>query len=114
MIFNYANSGDILYGVEIYRFRYNGRAAADIKILNMIDDSAFIFEVEIEDNIKLQRANIRNFGMDNREIREMLGVEINEPIKDRKEALQMAIDWTSFILEEFSDISTKIQDNNYR
>lgn len=114
MTFDYANSGDILYGVENYQFRYNGYDAVDIKLLNMIDDNAYMFDVEIKDSIKLSQYKLRKFSTINHDIRELLNVEINAPIRDREEALQMAINWTSYVLEEYSDISTKIQNYNLR
>jgi hypothetical protein len=112
MIFEYTNKGDILYGVETYRFRYNGYAAADITLLNLIDDGAFVFEVKIEDFVKLSNSKLRSFSNASYDVKAVLKVEINAPIKDRHEALQMAINWTSHILEEYSDISTKIQNNS--
>ncbi|NRG48467.1 hypothetical protein HRF87_27685 [Bacillus sp. CRN 9] len=53
MKFQYQNNGDILYGLETFRFRYNGHEAATIKILNLLDDNQFAFDFEISNSIAI-------------------------------------------------------------
>lgn len=106
-VFNYANHGDILYGVESYNFRYNGRFAAEVKLKNLIDDGNFVFDFKIDDSIKLDNHNLRRMNCADTEKMNLLGVEFTKPLESREEALQLAIDWASKVLEEYSDISVK-------
>lgn len=106
-VFNYANHGDILYGVENYRFRYNGRPAVEIELINLIDDGDFVFDFKIDDSIVLDNPKLRRMNFNDAENMELLGVEVTESPSTREAALQLAIDWSSKILEEYSDISVK-------
>ncbi|MEM5013654.1 hypothetical protein ABER75_18410 [Niallia taxi] len=39
----------------------------------------------------------------------LLGVQFRQFLEGREEALQLAIDWSSKVLEDYSDISVKLE-----
>lgn len=97
MKFNYENVGDILYGVEMFRFRYKGKSTAEITLLNLLDDGQYAYEVEIESYISTE---FQNFTSANFQLFESLEIESKSIFNSKEEALQHAIKATSKIVSK--------------
>ena len=122
MRFEYQNNGDIVYGVEIFRFRYNNYPAAEIEILNFLADNKaeFAYQYTIDDSIELPKIfrkpssvdpdlrqvfNFKNSSSSDSELRQAFNLHSAGMFSSRQEALQDAITLISAILDQHSSIS---------
>ncbi|MYL43893.1 hypothetical protein [Virgibacillus salexigens] len=102
MKFSYENKGDILYGIEEFRFRYSGRETATIKVLNLLDDNQYAYEFEVMEHYKLPDKIDKyqaSFSSANMELHEELNIKHQPVFNTKQEALQHAIDSLNAIMK---------------
>ena len=100
MDFNYQKDGDILYGVETFKFKYQEINAADITILNLLDDKQYAFEIRMtNENVPSDYKFITSadYAVDNEKFKP-LDVEFKFVYNDKQEALQNAINIISAVM----------------
>lgn len=94
MEFNYKNDGDILYGVENFKFRVEGKETADITLLNFLDEEQYAYDIQLEETIPTK---YKKFSSANSQVFNSLEVEFKSVFESKEEALQHAINTVSEI-----------------
>ena len=97
MEFNYKNDGDILYGVENFKFRVEGKETADIILLNFLDEEQYAYDIQLEETIPTK---YKNFSSANSQIFSSLEIEFKSVFESKEEALQQAINTVSEIVSK--------------
>lgn len=97
MEFNYKNDGDILYGVENFKFRVEGKETADITLLNFLDEEQYAYDIQLEETIPTK---YKNFSSANSQIFSSLEIEFKSVFESKEEALQHAINTVSEIVSK--------------
>jgi len=97
MEFNYKNDGDILYGVENFKFRVEGKETADIILLNFLDEEQYAYDIQLEETIPTK---YKNFSSANSQIFSSLEIEFKSVFESKEEALQHAINTVSEIVSK--------------
>ncbi|WP_186673550.1 hypothetical protein [Sporosarcina sp. BP05] len=101
MKFNYQNDGDILYGVETFRFRLQGKETADITLLNLLDDEQYGYEIQVNKNIL---PSFETVSSTDYELFQSLKVEFKPFFNSKQEALQHAIDVISEVVTKTQEV----------
>lgn len=101
MEFDYKNAGDILYGVENFKFRLEGKETADITLLNFLDDEQYAYDVQLEQSIP---AEFKLFSSANSQVFNSLDIEFKSVFTSKEEALQHAINTVSEIVSKTEKI----------
>lgn len=100
MDFNYQKDGDILYGVETFRFRYQGQQVANIQLYHFLDDNQYAYDVNMtNDNVPSQ---FKVLSSADSELFKSLELEFKFVYNDKQEALQHAIDIISAVMIKIS------------
>ncbi|CAK6481267.1 hypothetical protein ACPOM7_14780 [Peribacillus castrilensis] len=105
MKFAYEHQGDILYQVENYKFRYQGVEKANIELMYFLDDEAYAFQFNINDNLIPEE--FRFSANNNRDLCEKIGVDFQEfagTFSSKQKALQAAITMVSKIIIQYSKV----------
>lgn len=97
MEFNYKNDGDILYGVENFKFRVEGKETADVILLNFLDEEQYAYDIQLEETIPTK---YKNFSSANSQIFSSLEIEFKSVFESKEEALQHAINTVSEIVSK--------------
>lgn len=108
---NVEYAGDILYEVRTFRYRYEGKEAATITILDIVDEPNAILTYEIHSAVP---SEYRKFPLAY-DIQESLGYGHEATFKSVAEALQRAtnnLDATFKLLEKDSADRPKLHDLN--
>ena len=98
MTFNYQNNGDILYGIETFRFRYNtDNEVATVTLYDLIDDKQFAYDIKMTN--KKVPEQLRSLSSTDYELfKKFPNVEFQSFFKNKNEALQNAIDIMSEVM----------------
>lgn len=98
MKFNYQSDGDILYGVENFVFRLQGRETAEITLMHMIDDDQYAFDIAVTDPYAPE--DFKRIVSSDSALFESLGIEFRMMYKSKQEALQHAIDVVNAVMNK--------------
>lgn len=96
MKFNYHEYGDILYGVETFRFRFKGQETADVTLLNLLDDNKYAYDIRMTD--KYVPNEFKIISSADYSLIESLNIEPKSVFNSKQEALQHAIDVMSAVM----------------
>lgn len=94
--FDYHKDGDILYGVETFIFRFQGKEAADIILLNLLDDNQFAYDIRM--NEESVPTGLKIISSADSELMRSLEIELKPVFNNKREALQQAIDVISAVM----------------
>ena len=98
MRFIYENPGDILYGIEVFKFRYQGKNTAVIEVLSLIEDGQFAYEAKIEEpNISTE---FQEFTSASYDFKRSLNIDSPTVFNTKQEALQDAINVINKIMKQ--------------
>lgn len=98
MTFNYQNDGDILYGVETFRFRFNkNNEVATVTLYDLIDDKQFAYDIDMTDeNVPV---NLRSISSSDYDLfKGFPNIEFKAVFSNKREALQHSIDIMSEVM----------------
>lgn len=98
--FDYKNVGDIVYGVENFKFRLKGKETADITLKNFLDEQ-YAYVIQLEETIP---AEFKMFGSENSQVFNSLDIEFKSVFKSKEEALQHAVNTISEIVSKTEKI----------
>ena len=101
MKFDYKNVGDIVYGVETFRFRFEGKETADITLLNFLDNDQYAYDIQLNQSITTEFKKINSTDS---QLFNSLEIEFRSIFDSKEEALQHAINTVSEIVSKTEKI----------
>lgn len=100
MEFEYKNVGDIVYGVENFKFRLKNKETADITLMNFLDGQ-YAYDIQLEETIP---AKFKVFSSADSQLFNSLDIEFKSVFTSKEEALQHAINTVSEIVSKTEKI----------